>query len=100
MFNFWDEEMDEESTERILDRAADEIRKRNLVAPALLALEMHKPLANVGGHAALVFSPFMVPFLGYDAVNDYSRVFAKRENIEKLLRKLEEAPSPDAAKGN
>ena len=90
MFDFWKADLTEEETERLVDRAAEELKKRRLEAPAILMLESHRPLANVGSQAAIVFGPFLIPFLGFDFVNDYARLFTKQENVERLLRKLEE----------
>lgn len=53
-------------------------------------LEMHKPLANVGGQAAIVFAPFLVPFLGFDFVNDYSRLMTRKESVEALIARISE----------
>lgn len=89
MFDLWREELTSEEEEELLDRAASEIEKRHLNVPAMLLFEMHKPLSFVGAQASIVFSPFIVPFVGFDGYNDYSRLFAKRENIEKLLQRLE-----------
>lgn len=86
----WSSDLTEAETEALIEKAANQFAKRNLHAPAILFLEMHKPLAYVGANAAVAFAPFMVPILGYDAVNDYSRLFSKRENVEKLIKKLEE----------
>lgn len=63
---------------------------------AILALEMHKPLANVFAHGALAFSPFLVPFLGFENVNDYSRLLRKRDNVERLLVLLEQTQQGEA----
>lgn len=90
MFDLWTEEPSDEEVEKVIDQVAEKIRKRRLEVPAVLALEMHKPLAYVGSHAALGISPFLVPLFGFDAVNTYSRVFSNRENVERLLRKIEE----------
>jgi len=98
MFDFWKSDLTEEETEQLLDKAAHEIRKRHMQAPAILMLESHRPLCNVGGHAAVVFAPFIVPFLGFDMVNNYSRLLRKQENVERLIRRLE-VPA-DAAKGD
>jgi positive regulator of sigma E activity len=99
MSDFWTDELTEDQEKELIQKAAQEIRKRKLQAPAVLMLEMHKPLAFLSSQAAIVFSPFLVPFLGFDNVNDYSRLFAKRDNIERLLLELErEEPSaPQAA---
>src|SRR5579862_6118336 len=90
MFDFWTDELTPEQEEQLLDKAADSIAKRGMIAPAVVALEMHKPLSNVGAHAAVAFSPFLVPFFGFSAVDDYSRLLRKRENIERLIVRLEE----------
>ena len=93
MFDFWkDEELTDEELDNLIGKAVHEIRRRKMEAPAILFLETHKPLAGIGGHAALVFSPFLVPFLGFENVNNYTRLFSKRENIEMLLQRLEEKP--------
>jgi dihydrodipicolinate synthase/N-acetylneuraminate lyase len=89
MFDFWTEELTPEEEEKLLDKAAESISKRGLIAPAIMALELHKPLANVGAHAALAVSPFLIPFFGFSPVNDYSRLMRKRENFERLIQKLE-----------
>lgn len=90
MFDFWKTDLTEEETENLVERAAIELKKRHLEAPAILMLESHRPLANMGSQAAIVFGPFLIPFLGFDFVNDYARLFTKQENVERLLRKLEE----------
>lgn len=92
--DFWSEELTPEQTEALLDKATLEFSKRGLQAPAILFFEMHKPLANVLGHASLAFSPFLVPILGYGAVNDYSRLLSKRENVEALIQRLEGSVRP------
>ncbi|MDX2064511.1 MAG: hypothetical protein SFX74_02090 [Fimbriimonadaceae bacterium] len=60
-----------------------------------MALEMHKPLAGIAGAGSVVFAPFLVPFFGFDSVNDYTRVLARRENIERLMEILEARRTED-----
>jgi hypothetical protein len=96
----WSTDLTEDETEALVQKAADEISRRKLQTPAILFLEMHKPLAYVGANASLVFAPFAVPFLGFDFVNNYSRLFSKRENVERLIKKIEEQSKPSKAKDN
>ena len=96
----WSADLTEEETETLVQKAADEISRRKLEAPAILFLEMHKPLAYIGANASLVFAPFAVPSLGFDFVNNYSRLFSKRENVERLIQKIEEQSKPPKAKEN
>ncbi len=90
MRELWSSELTQEETERLLHKAVTKIRGRKLEVPAILFAEMSKPLANLGGHAAVVFSPFLIPFFGFDNVNDYSQLISKRDNWERLIRLLEE----------
>lgn len=93
MKDFWDDELTDEERDRLLDKAVAEIRKRRLETPAIMALELHKPLANLGANALVVFAPFAVPFFGYDGVHDASRLLKDRANVERLIQRLE---SPEA----
>jgi hypothetical protein len=89
MFDLWKEPLTEEERDLLLDKAAHEILKRKMEMPAVLFMEMHKPLAYLSSHAALAFSPFLIPFVGFDNVNNYSRLFSDRENVELLMKRLE-----------
>ncbi len=93
MFDLWNEELTEEQEEELLKRAASTIERRKLTTPAIMFLEMHKPLAFIGANAAVAFSPFLVPVLGFDTVNDYSRLLKKPQNVERLLQRLERKPA-------
>ena len=89
MFDLWKSELTEEECDSLVDKAAYEIKRRKLEAPAILMLETHKPLANVGGHVAIMFAPFVAPFVGFDKMNDFTRLLSSPRNIEKLLARLE-----------
>lgn len=95
MFDLWQNELTEQESEALIQKAVKEIRKRHLEVPATLMLEMHKPLANVGGQAAIVFAPFLVPFLGFDFVNDYSRLMTRKDYLERLIECISEKPAAE-----
>jgi hypothetical protein len=90
MSDLWSTELTPEEEEDLLQKAAGEIRKRKMETAAILALEAHKPLANVIAHGTIAFSGFLVPILGFQNVNDYSRLLRKKENVERLIRLLEQ----------
>ena len=99
MRNLWDEDLTPEQEEVLLDKIENEIVKRKLQVPAIMFFEMNKPLANIAGHFALATSPFLVPIIGYQNVNDYSQLLSKRDNVEKLIVRLEQSshkPKKDA----
>ena len=89
MSDMWSKELTEEERNELVRKAAHEIKKRKMETPAVLMLEMHKPLSYLASQAAIVFSPFLVPLVGFDNVNDYSRLLSNRDNIERLLEELE-----------
>jgi hypothetical protein len=89
MFDFWETELSEAETETLLGRLADEVGKRRLQVPAVLALEMHKPLAGVFGATGMVCAPFLIPIFGFDRVNDYTRLLSTSANVERLIVKIE-----------
>jgi cytosine/adenosine deaminase-related metal-dependent hydrolase len=90
MLPVWENELTEEEVEAMVERAATEISRRGLETVAILFLEMHKPLANVIAHGALAFSPFMMPFLGFDRVDRFTQFLSKPANVEKLIQRIEE----------
>jgi len=88
----WETELTDEEAERLLDKAADEILKRKMTVPSILLLEMHKPFARLASQGSIVYAPFLVPFLGFDNVNDYSRLLVRPGAVEALLQRLERGP--------
>lgn len=89
MLPVWEKPLTEEDIEKMIERVADEIGKRGLETPAILFLEMHKPLANVFAHGALAFSPFLMPFLGFERVDRYTQFMASPKNVERLIQRIE-----------
>ncbi len=89
MSELWSTELTEEEATRLLEKAAAEILKRKMETAAILALEMHRPMANVAAHGMVAFSGFLVPFLGFENVNDYSRLLRNPQNVERLIGMLE-----------
>ena len=86
----WMEELTTDQEEELVEKAAQAIHKRGMETPAILFFEMHKPMAGLASQALVMFSPFIIPFTGFDNVNDYSRLIGRRSSVEKLLRRLEE----------
>ena len=93
MLDFWETDLTEDETDAMLNKVASEVKKRRLEVPVVMALEMHKPLARVAGNAGVVFAPFLVPFLGFQNVNDYSRLFNCPEIVERLIQRIESGPT-------
>ena len=86
----WGEELGEAETEALLTKAADVVLRRRLEVPAIMALEMHKPISGYVGNMAVVFAPFLGPIFGPDTYRDFSRLLLRRHNIERLIAMIEE----------
>jgi len=90
----WADDLTEADSERLIDKVATEICRRKMQAPAIMTLEMGKPLASVMGKGSVVFAPFAIPFVGFDAFNDYSRLLAQPGSVERLLQRIEALSKP------
>jgi len=90
---FWDEEATPEEEARVIEWTAREFHKYGLEAAGILFLESGKPLAFIGSQIGSVFVMPFLPFFGdtaYTKGDKFFKVFQKHENIEKLIKRLEE----------
>lgn len=87
----WQEdELTDEQRDAILERIARTIVQRGMAAPAVLFLELNKPLSFVASQSLIVLTPFLAPFVGIDNVHRYSRLLEKRDNVERLIERIEQ----------
>ena len=84
----WIRELSPEDEDRIINRIADEVIKRELETVTIMFLESVKPVSYIGSQFSLAF---LAPFSVFgDLGLDYAKFFEKRENVEKLLKRIEE----------
>lgn len=86
---FWDEVTPEEEDD-LITRTAEAILKHEMDAAAILMLQSFKPLVSFGGQVGRFFLGPFLPFMG-EREDALIQTFEKRENVEKLIRILEEA---------
>lgn len=75
----------------LMHRIAQKIVERGMTVPAILFLESVKPLNYIGSQVMVFLEPFMQAILR--SVNDYNlfrKMMEKRDNVERLLQKIEE----------
>ena len=77
-----------EDDDGILDALASSVVRRRLTTPAILLLELFKPVSFLGSQALLLLEPLFGPF-GGDSGRRYATLLEDRHNIERLLEKLE-----------
>lgn len=89
MINFNDP-LSQEQAEAIASRIAEKAVGLGLAIPAILFLEMHRPLGRLASQALVVGSPVLAPVFGIDGVGNFSRLIYHPEGIELLVSKIEE----------
>lgn len=85
----WDAELHPEERDALIEKIARQVTARGMQIPAIIFLEMHKPLAFLAGQGILFSSGFLAPIFGPKNVQQYSRLFESRDNIELLIRRIE-----------
>ena len=68
---------------------AQKVAQRGLFVPAILFLEMHKPVTFLAGQGLLLASGFLAPVFGPQNVQRFAKLLESRENIERLIRAIE-----------
>ena len=71
-----------------MDRLARRIAEMGLTAPAILFLEMHKPLAFLGAQLLLVAQPFLSVGLNDADLSDFAAII-EDGGVEELIERLE-----------
>ena len=66
------------------------IHRKKLEAPAIMFLELNKPLSLFYSSLFLVSTPVLGAFLGTERMKKLYEIMEKRENIEKLIKRIEE----------
>ena len=72
-----------------LEKIAKRIHDSGFVTPAILFLEMTKPLALLGSHALIFLGPILNAFIQSENYYRTIQVFEEPENIELLLQMIE-----------
>ena len=86
----WDAELKEEEREELIDSLAQKVHRRGLHTPTILFLEMNKPLTFLASQSMILGSGFLAPLFGPQKVQRISKFFETRENVERLIRRIEE----------
>lgn len=85
-----DDQLTPEERDKLVDELAQKIVDRRMETPAIMFLEMHKPVTFLASQSMLVASPFLVPLFGAEGVERYSKLFSTVDNVELLIERIEE----------
>jgi hypothetical protein len=85
-----DDQLTPEERDKLIDELAQKVVDKRMETPAIMFLEMHKPVTFLASQSILVASPFLVPLFGAEGVQKYSRLFGSVDNVELLIERIEE----------
>lgn len=84
------------SDQEFITRLAKRIQKSGFVTPAVLFLEMTKPLALLGSHAMVFFGPIVNSFIRADGYYHAAELFEEPDTVEFLLCEIERLDKEDS----
>ena len=87
------QEADAAAREAWIERLAQGVARRGLETPAMLFLEMHKPLCFFASQGLLFAMPLLGGFLGPREVERLARLLDSQENVDRLIGRIEELSS-------
>ena len=80
-----------------VDRVVDEVIRRGLATPTLMALEMSRPLNFIGSQALHFFSPFVSVFANTEGYRHFTEFLEHRGSIPFICDAIEERLNTDQA---
>jgi hypothetical protein len=86
----WDQELPDSQRDALIENLAQRVDRYRLYLPAILFLEMHKPIAFLASQSLVLGSGLLAPIFGPQNVQQLSKLLESRENVERLIRRIEE----------
>ena len=83
------EDIPPDEVAELIESVADGLVRRRLTTPALLALEMCKPLNFLGSQALVALQPFVAAFVDPTGYRKLALVLERDSNVELLMRRIE-----------
>lgn len=91
---------------QVVDKVCAEVVRRGLAAPALLFLEVFRPLNYLGSQLMHFFRPIVTVILDGDGYRHFSEFLEHRQSVDYLRERIEELddrsrnPKPEAGKAS
>jgi hypothetical protein len=85
----WDAPLSDTDRDALIERCARIIVQRGLATPAILFLDMHRPLGFLAGQSLILASGFLAPFVGPLRVQQMSQLLQSRDGVERLIARIE-----------
>lgn len=84
------DEIPQHEQRELLEKVAMQVVKRRLTVPAILFLEMCKPLNFLGSQALIALNPFVQAIIKTTEYQKFALIIEKDANVELLIRLIEE----------
>jgi len=92
------DEIPAEEQQALLQKVATFIVKRRLTAPAVLTLEMCKPLHLIGGQLMIALNPFVQVIFNTTDFQKFALIIEQDQNLEHLIQLIEQTSEKDEAR--
>lgn len=89
-FSLNEDELPAAERETLIQSLAEFVVKRGLSVPAILALDMHRPLAHTMGAGVVVMTPILGPLFGLTRMEQAKSLLTSRDGVECLIQRIEE----------
>jgi len=83
------ETVSDRQRDEMIDALARKVVARRLETPAIFILESHQPLSFVISQSLLLSAPVLGTFFGFGAVNRWAHILEDRENVTRLVQRIE-----------
>ena len=78
----------DEAEQKLVDRVADFIVRRRLAAPALMILEVGRPLNFVGSQLLVFLNPFISILFNRQEFQRFTQLLEKRRSIDVIIEAI------------
>ena len=92
-------ETTELTDDELIERVAAEVVDRRLAAPAIFLLESSKPISFIASQGLVFLGPFVHAALSAPSYDAFCRMIENRENVEKLIVRLEQLEDKRLTRG-
>ena len=83
-------ELTAKQRDAMVESLAQKVVARGMEVPAVLLLEVTKPVSFLVSQAVLVAGPMLYPFFGFERIDRFAGFLNSRENVEMLIQRIEE----------
>ena len=81
--------MDARRQDQLIEELAGHLKRWGMVTPGIAFLEANKPFSFLGSQLLLFVQPLLGVFVSPAVTSEYVTLLEDRDNVERLIRKLE-----------